>query len=213
MHARQESLLPEASSISFKRSVKYGLGVLWTSLKFRHAEGWAWEGLGFSTQERTRATARVLPGVAQTPEAPECLKGPPAADELRCQQGVEENATERDQVPQPVPAEQLRHHHVKRKHRQQITRRANREIIAENHDPTQSEVERVNGSKSERRHNNGAGPHNEGDQHPAAINDPLRRLGVKDCMCQVPLTEGNGDRRNAPQCVRCTSRKCKAFPY
>jgi hypothetical protein len=25
----------EASSISFKRSVKYGLGVLWTSLKFR----------------------------------------------------------------------------------------------------------------------------------------------------------------------------------
>jgi len=26
---------PEASSISFKRSVKYGLGVLWTSLKFR----------------------------------------------------------------------------------------------------------------------------------------------------------------------------------
>ena len=26
---------PEASSISFKRSVRYGLGVLWTSLKFR----------------------------------------------------------------------------------------------------------------------------------------------------------------------------------
>jgi glycosyltransferase involved in cell wall biosynthesis len=26
---------PEASSISFKRSVKYGLGVLWTSLRFR----------------------------------------------------------------------------------------------------------------------------------------------------------------------------------
>ncbi len=26
---------PEASSISFRRSVKYGLGVLWTSLKFR----------------------------------------------------------------------------------------------------------------------------------------------------------------------------------
>jgi len=32
---------PEASSINFRRSVKYGLGVLWTSMRFR-LQKWGW---------------------------------------------------------------------------------------------------------------------------------------------------------------------------
>ena len=50
---------PEASSINFPRSVKYGLGVLWTSLKF------VLEKLGvaeFRTFSRTGRTLTALPG-------------------------------------------------------------------------------------------------------------------------------------------------------
>jgi hypothetical protein len=52
---------PEASSIDFRRSVTYGLGVLLTALEYRAAR------LGFVASERFRATGRRLPS-APTPQ-------------------------------------------------------------------------------------------------------------------------------------------------
>jgi hypothetical protein len=54
--------LPEASSINFRRSVTYGLGVLWTSVRFRLQRWHVWkfrlflpEGRGLARLEHSEA--------------------------------------------------------------------------------------------------------------------------------------------------------------
>ena len=87
---------PEASSISFKRSVKYGLGVLWTSLRFR-LQKMGLARFRIFNSERTQATSCVLPGVAQTnTQSTRVPKRPTTRGmQTRRQQGVEEDAEQK----------------------------------------------------------------------------------------------------------------------
>ena len=62
---------PEASSINFRRSMKYGFGVLGTALEYRAAR------MGFASSQRFAQSGRRLPGAP--PALPQTIALPPCA--------------------------------------------------------------------------------------------------------------------------------------
>ena len=70
-HARSTCHFPEASSINFRRSCTYGLGVIKTSLQYRAARlGWARPRIFDSAGPRLGGVRDARAGAAESPSQP-----------------------------------------------------------------------------------------------------------------------------------------------